>query len=72
MNCDEKDVYDRIEDVLNNLVQKKRLRDYGMTEAQIAEFADSVFEKQQRLLVNNFVPFTRDQIFDIYKELYWV
>lgn len=70
MNCDEKDVYDRIEDVLNNLVQKKRLRDYGMTEAQITEFADSVFEKQQRLLVNNFVPFTRDQIFDIYNELY--
>ena len=22
------------------------------------------------VLVNNFVPFTRDQIFDIYKELY--
>lgn len=70
LGCEVADVYDRIEDVLNHLVQKKQLRDYGMSEAQIAEFADSVFEKQQRLLVNNFVPFTRDQIFDIYKELY--
>lgn len=70
LECDVTEVYDKIEDLLNHLVQKKPLHEYGMSEAQIAEFADSVFEKQQRLLVNNFVPFDRDQIYKIYKELY--
>ncbi|MDO4280449.1 MAG: 4-hydroxybutyrate dehydrogenase [Peptococcaceae bacterium] len=70
LDCDVSDVYDQLEALLNHLVQKKPLHAYGMTEAQIAEFADSVYEKQQRLLVNNFVPFDRDRIYKIYKELY--
>ena len=70
LECDVKDVYDKLEDLLNHLVQKKPLRDYGMSEAQIAEFADSVYNGQQRLLVNNFVPFDRDRIEKIYRELY--
>ncbi len=41
-----------------------------MTEAEIEEFADSVVENQQRLLGNNFVPLTRDQIRDIYRAVY--
>lgn len=70
IGCDTENVYDALEALLNLLVQKKALHEYGMTEAQIGEFADSVFEKQQRLLVNNFVPFDRDRIYKIYKELY--
>ena len=70
LDCDVADVYDKLEDLLNHLVQKKPLRAYGMSEAQIAEFADSVFNGQQRLLVNNFVPFDRDRIEKVYRELY--
>lgn len=70
LECDVETVYEKLEDLLNHLVQKKPLHEYGMTEAQITEFADSVYEKQQRLLVNNFVPFDRDRIEKIYRELY--
>ena len=70
LDCDVADVYDKIEDLLNHLVPKKPLHEYGMTEAQIDEWADSVFEKQQRLLVNNFVPFDRDRIRKVYAELF--
>ena len=70
LECDTNEVYDKLEDLLNHLVQKKPLRAYGMTEAQIAEFADAVYNGQQRLLVNNFVPFDRDRIEKIYRELY--
>ena len=70
LECDIADVYDKLEDLLNHLVQKKPLHAYGMTEAQIAEFADSVYNGQQRLLVNNFVPFDRDRIEKVYRELY--
>lgn len=31
---------------------------------------DSVIEKQQRLLANNYVPLSREQISNIYKNLF--
>lgn len=64
------DLYENLEDVLNRMLPKKRLRDYGMKEEEIALFSDSVIEKQQRLLVNNYAPFSRDEIYKIYKNLY--
>jgi 4-hydroxybutyrate dehydrogenase len=64
------DVFDQLEAILNKLLPKKRLRDYGMKAAEIETFADSVLEKQQRLLVNNYTPFTRETIISIYQKLY--
>jgi 4-hydroxybutyrate dehydrogenase len=63
-------VFDQLEAILNKLLPKKRLRDYGMKAAEIETFADSVLEKQQRLLVNNYAPFTRETIIGIYRKLY--
>ena len=62
--------YEELEKLLNTIIQKKPLHEYGMTEAQIDEFTDSVIENQQRLLVNNFVYLDRDRIRKIYAELY--
>ena len=70
LGCDTDNVYDELEKLLNHLIQKKALHEYGMTEAQIEEFADSVIENQQRLLANNFVPLDRDRIVKIYKEAF--
>ena len=62
--------YEELEKLLNTIIQKKPLYEYGMTEAQIDEFTDSVIENQQRLLVNNFVYLDRDRIRKIYTELF--
>lgn len=70
LGCDVANIYGAMEDLLNCLLPKKALKEYGMTEAEIEEFADSVVENQQRLLGNNFVPLTRDQIRDIYRNVY--
>ncbi|WZL73905.1 4-hydroxybutyrate dehydrogenase [Clostridiaceae bacterium 35-E11] len=71
LNIDEKtNVYDALEGILNELLSKKQLRNYGMTEEEIALFTDSVLKTQQRLLVNNYVPLSREEIFNIYKNLY--
>lgn len=70
LNCDAADVYCELEKLLNNLIQKKALHEYGMKEAEIESFADSVLENQQRLLANNFVPLDRERIVKIYRELY--
>ena len=68
--CDAANVYEELEKLLNTIIQKKPLHEYGMTEAQIDEFTDSVIENQQRLLVNNFVYLDRDRIRKIYTELF--
>ena len=70
LGCDEKDVYEELEKLLNVIIQKKTLHEYGMKESEIEEFADSVLENQQRLLANNFVPLDRDRLIKIYRELY--
>lgn len=70
LGCEVADVYPELEKLLNNLIPKKALHEYGMTEAQIEEFADSVLANQQRLLANNFVPLDRDRLIKIYRELY--
>lgn len=70
IGCDVNNVYEALEDLLNVLIQKKALHEYGMKESEIEEFTDSVIVNQQRLLANNFVPLDRDRILKIYRELY--
>ena len=67
LGCDVKDVYEELDSLLGALMPKKPLKEFGMTEADIEEFSESVMVNQQRLLVNNFVPLTKEQVYDIYK-----
>ena len=41
-----------------------------MTEGDTSAFADNVIATQQRLLANNYVPLSRDEIYQIYTKLY--
>lgn len=70
LDCEEADVYDALEDLLNNILPKKPLRAYGVTEDDLPEFARSVMETQERLMSNNFVSLDYDLVLKIYKELY--
>ena len=70
LGCNTENVYEELEKLLNVLIPKKALHEYGMKEEEIEAFTDSVIENQQRLLANNFVPLDRDRILKIYRELY--
>lgn len=70
LGCAVEDVYTELEKLLDVILPKKPLHEYGMTEDEIEAFADSVIENQQRLLVNNFVELSRDEIAEIYRKLY--
>ncbi|WP_425449057.1 4-hydroxybutyrate dehydrogenase [Dethiothermospora halolimnae] len=70
LNVDEEKVYDRVEEVLGKLLSKNELRTYGMAEEEIELFTDSVLESQQRLLANNYVELSREEIKGIYGRLY--
>lgn len=70
LQCDVRNVYEELELLLNVLIPKKPLREYGMTQADLRAFTDSVRENQQRLMSNNFVPLSDEQVYDIYRALY--
>ncbi|EKQ57880.1 MULTISPECIES: 4-hydroxybutyrate dehydrogenase [unclassified Clostridium] len=70
LKCTEDKVYEYIENLLNNLITKKSLYEYGVSEGELSEFADSVIEKQQRLMANNYAKLNREEIYGIYKSLY--
>lgn len=50
------------------ILHLKPLKEYGFREEDIEIFADSVLANQQRLVVNSYVPLTKDLIKEIYKE----
>lgn len=70
MGCAVNDVYDELDSLLGKLMEKKPLRAYGMKDEEVRGFAESVMVTQQRLLKNNYVPFTVDEIEEIYRTLY--
>ena len=70
LNCEKNRVYDEIEILLNNIIPKKSLHEYGMKQSEIKEFTESVMEKQGRLMANNFVELNGEQVYNIYKSLY--
>ncbi len=70
LGCDVKDVYEELDKFLGQLIVKKPLREYGMTEAQIDQFTQSTIENQQRLLANNYVQLSQEEIREIFQNLY--
>lgn len=70
LHCDQKNVYEDLSKVLDRLLPRKPLRKYGMKEKEIEIFTDEVIKGQQRLLVNNYEPLSREEIIDTYRNLY--
>jgi 4-hydroxybutyrate dehydrogenase len=70
LGCKEDVVYEELEKLLNKILQRKPLREYGVTEADIADFTDNVMTKQGRLTANNYVPLDAKAVEAIYRELF--
>lgn len=70
LGCSAETVYSELDKLLNHILQQKPLREYGVKETDLPEFAASVIEKQGRLMANAFVPLDYARVLKIYKELY--
>lgn len=70
LGCKVDNVYDEIENLLNNILPKKALHKYNMQEEEIEIFTDVVMTKQGRLMANNYVPLSRSVVEGIYRKLY--
>lgn len=70
LGCEQNHVYDALEYLLNHILPKKPLHEYGVTKEDLDTFTDSVLQTQGRLMANNFVPLDRARVYKIYSELY--
>lgn len=70
IGCETGEVYDVLDELLGKLIEKKPLKEYGMTEAQIDEFTDMTIENQQRLLSNQYIELSREDIAAIYRSVF--
>ena len=57
-------------DLMDQIYQKDSLREHGMTEDEVEVFSRNVLETQQRLLKNNYVELTYEDIVDIYAKAF--
>ena len=70
LNCAPEAALTELAALEEKILPLKPLHEYGFTREDIEIFADSVLQNQQRLVVNSYVPLTRDLIVEIYRQLY--
>ena len=70
LGCGVSEVYDKLEELLNQVLPKKALHEYGVTVQDLDTFTEAVMTTQGRLMGNNFVPLDAERVRKIYGELY--
>ena len=58
---------DLLGELLDRVLPAKKMREYGVVQEDIAPFAQSTVDNQQRLLKNSYVPFSREEIQAVYQ-----
>lgn len=54
-------------DFMDKVLESVPLKEFGIKESDLDVFAGDVIKTQQRLLKNNYVQLSEDEILDIYK-----
>lgn len=70
LECPQSEVYAAFTLLLDKILKRKPLREYGVAESDLPALAENVVRTQQRLLSNNYAPFTQTDILAIYQSLY--
>lgn len=70
LGCGKEEVYRELRKLLDVILPRKPLREYGVTPEDLEEFTESVMTEQGRLMANNFTELSRDMVYDIYRKLY--
>lgn len=70
LECEKTEVFDKLDELLNQILPKKAMSEYGVKQAELAVFAKNVMAEQQRLLTNSFIPLEEADILRIYQNIY--
>ena len=67
LGCETENALEALYALLDKVLVKQPLRDFDVKEDDLPVFAKDVIATQQRLLKNNYIPLSEQQILDIYK-----
>lgn len=70
LECKSGDAFTALDELMGRLLKKQSLSSFGLSESDLLSFTESVTANQQRLLANDPVALTAEDILDIYKKLY--
>lgn len=57
-------------ELMDKVLKKEPLRNFGVKKSDLPVFAEDVIKTQQRLLENNYVELSEEQVLEIYKAAY--
>ena len=60
----------KLEELLDQIWKIKKLRDFGMQEEEIEEFANEVYEELQPVLATSYVQLSREELEAINRKLF--
>lgn len=70
LGCDIQVVYSELGKLLDHILKKKSLSQYGVIREDLLEFTTTVMKNQQRLMRNSFVTLEEKDVLRIYESLY--
>jgi len=70
LECEDELVYDELEKLLDNILPRKPLHLYNVTENDLLIFTNTVMTKQGRLMANNYTVLDKETVLSIYSNLY--
>lgn len=70
LKTDDTGALNALYELMDEVFKAQPLRELGVKEDDLPEFAHNVIETQQRLLKNNYVPLTESQLLEVYKSAY--
>jgi len=70
LGCEREAALENLYALMDKILPLRPLHEVGMSEEEITLFARDVIENQQRLLKNNYIPFTEDDLADIYRSAF--
>ncbi len=69
LGCQETEVYEKLEQLFDRLIHRKRLSEYGVQAEELPDFAWNVSTQQERLMRNKYTTLTCEKILDMYRSL---
>ena len=70
LNVTSENALETLYKLMDQILKKEPLREFGVKESDLPIFARDVIQTQQRLLKNNYVELTEEQVLEIYRAAY--
>lgn len=70
LGCKKEEALEALYSLMDKVLKSEPLKEFGVKESDLSVFVGDVIKTQQRLLKNNYIELTKEDIFDIYQSVF--